>query len=53
MERGNQIHNKAEVIIAKQRHGPIGTVPLKFVGEFTKFEDWPLDDTATAEYGDD
>jgi replicative DNA helicase len=53
MERGNQIHNKAEVIIAKQRHGPIGTVPLKFIGEFTRFEDWPHDDSGSAEYGDD
>lgn len=32
-------HNKAEVIIAKQRHGPIGTVELFFDGQFTKFAD--------------
>ncbi len=31
--------NKAEVIIAKQRHGPIGTVELQFTGEFTRFDD--------------
>ncbi len=30
---------KAEVIIAKQRHGPTGTVALAFQGEFTRFSD--------------
>lgn len=33
--------NKAECIIGKQRHGPIGTVELAFRGEFTKFSDLP------------
>src|SRR6202050_3879314 len=28
----------AEMIIAKQRNGPIGTVPLTFLGQFTRFE---------------
>jgi replicative DNA helicase len=27
----------AELIIAKRRNGPIGTVPLHFVGKFTRF----------------
>lgn len=30
----------AEVIIGKQRNGPIGSVRLTFLGEFTKFEDF-------------
>ena len=39
MQRGEEIHNVAECIIAKQRHGPIGIVRLHFNGEFTKFSD--------------
>lgn len=37
MERGEEVRNIAEVLIAKQRHGPIGTVPLHFDGQFTRF----------------
>jgi replicative DNA helicase len=32
-----QVHGKAEVIIGKQRHGPIGSVELSFEGKFTRF----------------
>ena len=32
-----QVHGKAEVIIGKQRHGPIGSVELAFEGRFTRF----------------
>ena len=32
--------NVAEVIIAKQRHGPIGTVELYFNAEFTQFDNY-------------
>jgi replicative DNA helicase len=32
-------HNRADLIIAKQRHGPTGTVPLFFESEFTRFAD--------------
>ena len=33
------IHNKAEVIIGKQRHGPTGTIKLHFTPQFTRFSD--------------
>ncbi|MBM3560464.1 MAG: replicative DNA helicase [Alphaproteobacteria bacterium] len=38
-ERLAACRNKAEVIIAKQRHGPVGIVELQFEGEFTRFAD--------------
>jgi replicative DNA helicase len=31
------LHGKAEVIIGKQRHGPVGSVEMSFDGRFTKF----------------
>ena len=34
MER---LHGKAEVIVGKQRHGPIGTIELSFEAQFTRF----------------
>lgn len=40
----NEARGKAEVIIAKQRHGPTGTVPLAFQAEYTRFTDL-ADDT--------
>ncbi|RCL03822.1 MAG: replicative DNA helicase [Candidatus Tokpelaia sp. JSC161] len=33
------IFGKAEIIIAKQRHGPTGTAELAFQAEFTRFSD--------------
>ncbi len=35
--------NKAEIIIGKQRNGPIGTVNLTFLKEFTRFENFSND----------
>ncbi|MGH7035088.1 MAG: replicative DNA helicase [Stellaceae bacterium] len=36
-QRLEQVHATAEVLVSKQRHGPIGKVTLRFDGETTKF----------------
>ncbi|WP_428485319.1 replicative DNA helicase [Rhodopila sp.] len=41
-QRMAKSHNKADLIIAKQRHGPTGTISLLFEGEFTRFGDLDL-----------
>ncbi|MDR1476774.1 MAG: replicative DNA helicase, partial [Rickettsiales bacterium] len=33
----DRVRNKAEIIVAKQRHGPTGTVEVSFVGEYIRF----------------
>ncbi len=38
----------AEIIIGKQRNGPIGTVRLTFLGQFTRFENY----AGEASFGD-
>jgi replicative DNA helicase len=43
-QRCEQTYGKAEVIVAKQRHGPTGIVRLAFVGEITKFDNLPADE---------
>ncbi len=39
MER---VHNRAELFLAKQRHGPTGKIDLFFEAEFTRFADLDL-----------
>jgi replicative DNA helicase len=34
---------QAEIIIGKQRNGPIGTINLAFLGEYTRFENLSKD----------
>jgi len=42
-QRCEQNYGKAEVIVAKQRHGPVGIVHLAFEGQYTKFDNLPAD----------
>ena len=42
----------AEIIISKQRNGPIGTVKLTFLGQYTKFENYVDPVSASAAGGD-
>ncbi|MDJ1007223.1 MAG: replicative DNA helicase [Paracoccaceae bacterium] len=36
-EEMEKLHGRAELVIGKQRHGPIGTVDLSFEARFTRF----------------
>ena len=38
-EKMSLVHNLAELIIGKQRHGPTGIIRLEFESAFTKFKD--------------
>lgn len=43
----------AEIIIGKQRNGPIGKIPLKFVGEYTRFDNLVAGDNSPADYAEE
>jgi replicative DNA helicase len=43
MEKMQQVAGRAEVIVGKQRHGPVGTTHLAFDGQFTRFSDLAKD----------
>ncbi|MCZ0812266.1 MAG: replicative DNA helicase [Pseudomonadota bacterium] len=53
-ERMERLHGKAEVVIGKQRHGPIGTIELSFEGQFTRFgnlvKPWQQDGAGEREF---
>lgn len=42
-DNGQPIKGVGEVIFAKNRHGGLETVPLKFIGQFTKFANLDVD----------
>jgi replicative DNA helicase len=48
----DKVAGKAEVIIAKQRHGPTGTVELQFDGAITKFSNLAASDHLPARFGE-
>lgn len=39
--------NKTEIIIAKQRNGPIGRINLTFRGMYTRFDNYSSENTIT------
>jgi len=61
-EQGMPTQGTGEVIIAKHRNGSLDSVPLKFIGKFTKFadldmpgfsNDFPSQGGIPSEFGDD
>ena len=51
-QKMSRAHNRAELIIAKQRHGSTGTIPLKFESRFTKFSDLADEMYGSQDYDD-
>jgi len=49
-QKMSRAHNRADLIIAKQRHGSTGTIPLKFESRFTKFSDLADDAYTSNDY---
>ncbi len=45
-----QVAGKAEVIVGKQRHGPVGTISLAFESQYTRFSDLAKEDYLPERY---
>ncbi|NNF02591.1 MAG: replicative DNA helicase [Bacteroidia bacterium] len=39
-EQGNPYNGRAQIIVSKNRNGPLADANLKFIGHLTKFTDW-------------
>ncbi len=50
LDKAERIRGRAEVIVAKQRHGATGIVPMMFTREFTRFSD-PADGDYPGDFG--
>ena len=48
-ENGNDMRGLAEIIIAKHRNGAVGDIRLRFIGEYTRFQN--LDDELISNVG--
>jgi replicative DNA helicase len=48
-DRESENRGKAELIIGKHRHGATGTVPLTFIREYTKFENFSDEESSYGE----
>ena len=49
-DRCEEVHGISELIVGKQRHGPIGTVKLVFDGATTRFSNYIPDDRVPDQY---
>lgn len=49
-ENGEPTKNLANIIIAKHRNGPVGTIKLKFFEKYTKFTDFNVDFSSVKEF---
>jgi len=47
-----EVRGIAEVIVAKQRNGPVGSIKLTFRSEYTRFENYTSDEGGFAEAGE-
>lgn len=52
LEKADRLRGRAEVIVAKQRHGSTGIVPMMFHREFTRFSDPAEGESWSSDYGE-